>query len=58
MSDLVEHIMAIPTFYGRSQYDQLGRWATARFPCLRREGSKPWVRLFSLLHRVRVEWTH
>ena len=41
--ELVEHCVANETISGRRDYDALGRWIYSHYPCIKREGSKPWV---------------
>ncbi len=43
VSDLTNHVLALPNFKGRSNYNELGRWCTTRYCCLQREGPMQWV---------------
>ena len=45
-NDLVEHILAHPRIKGKHEFAELGRWVWQRYPCVKREGKKPWVSLF------------
>lgn len=46
--ELVEYCVSIESFKGRANYDRLGSWITAKYPCLKREGTKPWVQIFPI----------